>query len=196
MRQLRLRSGTDADAPPPPFEVRKTFWGYVIRGTDGPPLLLQVAQGTVLALGAACTAGALILVSGLDGGEGGTQGIRVTLTIVLCVLALMLVWFATRGGVVELQFDFARGELRELVRHRMGRATVLGRHGLDPEAKLWVTRDGGGRVPCSLLLLLKGESEAICIAQGHEPALQELRRRLDQELRGQQAGAARDSLTA
>src|SRR5687767_3624686 len=34
---------------PTPFEVRKMFWGYIIRGTDGPPLMLQVAQGVVLA---------------------------------------------------------------------------------------------------------------------------------------------------
>lgn len=56
-------------APPPPFEIREAFWGYVVRGTDGPPLMLQVAQGTVLGFGAAFTAAALVLVMGDVGNE-------------------------------------------------------------------------------------------------------------------------------
>lgn len=103
-------------------------------------------------------------------------------------------WFATRGGVVELQFDLARGELRELVRHRAGRATVLGRHDLGAGAALSIERHGP---TCRLLLRLRQDSEALCIAQGPEPAILELRRRLDGELRtGALAASAGRGLAA
>jgi hypothetical protein len=179
---------TPAPAAQPHFEIRKTFWGYVVRGAGGPPMMLQVAQGVVLAFGAAFTAGALLLVTSLEPG-GDLDGMRGGLTVVLSSLALLLIWFATRGGVVELQLDLARGELRELVRHRVGRATVLGRYGLEGGAALMIDRSGPPGSPCSLMLRLREGGEALCIARGPEPALIELRRRLDQELR-RRAGAA------
>jgi hypothetical protein len=178
-------SRAERPAPPPPFEIRQTFWGYVVRGTDGPPMLLQVAQGTVLGFGAAFTAAALVLVMG-EGVEG-DQAMRRGFAVVLSSLALLLMWFATRGGVVELQFDLARGELRELLRHRAGRATVLGRHGLDAGAALTIERAGP---TCRLLLRLRDDGEALCVAQGPEAALLELRRRLDGELRSAAFAAA------
>lgn len=36
-----LRWSKPADTVP--FEIRRAFWGYVIRGTNGPPLMFQVA---------------------------------------------------------------------------------------------------------------------------------------------------------
>jgi hypothetical protein len=178
-----------------PFPVQKAFWGYVIRGSEGPPVLLQVAQGVVLALGCAFTAGALALVAGSEG--EGIDGMRAVLATTLSSLALLLVWFATRGGVVELHLDLARGELREMVRHRLGRATVLGRHGLAQGASLRVERPGAPGGPAALLLLLRPDGEALCIARGPECALQELRRRLDHDLRnGLLVAPARGRLAA
>ena len=166
-------------APAPAFRVHKAFWGYVVRGNGGPPMLLQVAQGIVLALGAAFAAGALAL---LPVGGDGLDPARAGLAIALISLSLLMLWFATRGGVVELQFDLARGELRELVRHRIGRATLVGRHGLGSGATLLVDRGRAARGHACLILRLRGE-EGLCIAEGPEDAILELRRRLDPELR-------------
>ena len=138
-----MRRTPETEAPPP-FEIEESFWGYVIRSTEGPPVLLQVAQGLVLALGAA-----------------------------------LLLWFATRGSTVELQVDLLRGELREAVRHRAGRPTVLGRHGLDSGATLSIHRGAGA---ASLILRFGPERPGLCIARGPEGALLALRRRLEEDL--------------
>ena len=45
-----------------PFEVRQAFWGYAIRSTEGAPVLLRVAQGAVMALGATFVASAMVLL--------------------------------------------------------------------------------------------------------------------------------------
>ena len=167
----------------PAFRIDKTFWGYVIRSAGGPPLMLQVAQGAVLACGAAFAAAALVLVvppAEMGQGVGPT---RAGLSLVLGSMSLLLVWFATRGGLVELHVDLARGELRELVRHRVGRATLVGRHGLDGGATLTIDRSGPPETPCALILRLRGEEGGLCIAQGPQDAILELRRRLDPELR-------------
>ena len=167
-------------APAPAFRVHKAFWGTVVRGRGGPPVLLQVAQGIVLALGAACAAGALTLASA---GGPALNPAGAGLAAALALLTLLLLWFATRGGVVELQFDLARGELRELVRHRIGPATLVGRHGLGGGATLLVDRGRAARGHAALILRLRGDDGGLCIAEGPEDAILALRRRLDPELK-------------
>lgn len=173
--------GAGIDAPT--FRIDKTFWGYVVRGAGGPPMMLQVAQGAVLTCGAAFAAAALVLVAPPAGMGEGLGATRAGLAVVLASMSLLLLWFATRGALVELHLDLARGELRELVRHRIGRATLVGRHGLDGGASLSVDRSGPPEAPCALILRLRGEEGGLCIAQGPQEAILELRRRLDPELR-------------
>lgn len=165
------------------FRIDKTFWGYVIRGTGGPPVLLQVAQGAVLTCGAAFAAAALVLVAPPAEMGQGLGATRAGLAVVLASMSLLLVRFATRGALVELHLDLARGELRELVRHRIGRATLVGRHGFEGGATLSIDRSGPPEAPCALVLRLRGEEGGLCIAQGPQDAILELRRRLDPELR-------------
>lgn len=173
-----MRRTPETEAPPP-FEIEESFWGYVIRSTEGPPVLLQVAQGLVLALGAALTAGALLLVVLPVGGGDALSPFHAGLATLLGSAAALLLWFATRGSTVELQVDLLRGELREAVRHRAGRPTVLGRHGLDSGATLSIHRGAGA---ASLILRFGPERPGLCIARGPEGALLALRRRLEEDL--------------
>jgi hypothetical protein len=165
-----------------PFEVQQAFWGYVIRGTEGPPILVQVAQGLVLSTGAACAAASLAVASLTPEDVAGMSILRFGASAILMALALLFLRYATRGGVVELHVDLARGELREVVRHRIGRASTLGAHGFDPMASLHIQRDGPGRLR-TLVLHHRGDREGLCIARGPEHALQALRRRLEHDIR-------------
>ena len=165
-----------------PFVVHQAFWGYVIRGTEGPPILLQVAQGLVLSAGAACAAASLaVAVLTPDGGEG-LSLMRLGISAILMACAILFLRYATRGGVVELHVDLARGELREVVRHRVGRASTLGAHGFDPSVSLHIQRGGAGGAR-RLVLHHRGSQEGLCIARGPEHALQALRRRLEHDIR-------------
>ena len=165
-----------------PFEVRQAFWGYAIRSTEGAPVLLQVAQGAVMAMSATFVASAMVLL--LSPADGDHLSIpHLGAAILLMASALFLLRFATRGMVVELQVDLARGELREIVSHRVGPATMLGRHDFDPAASLHIHRRGAVlALPC-LFLHHRGSAEGLCIAQGPEPVLLQLRARLAHDLR-------------
>ena len=165
-----------------PFEVRQSFWGYVIRGTEGPPILLQITQGLVLTAGAAAAAAALAFANLAPDGEG-LSLMRLGASTILMGLAALFLRYATRGGVVELHVDLARGELREVVRHRIGRATTLDRHGFDPSASLHIRREGPAGGPRTLVLHHRGRPDGLCVARGPEPALLTLRLRLERDMR-------------
>jgi hypothetical protein len=167
---------------PAAFLVETGPRGYVVRAAEGPPLLLQLVQGVALAFGAALAAAALMIVAwplGLGLGLTGFHGGLATLT---GAGAALLLWFATRGGTVELEVDLARGELREIVRHRAGPPSVLARHGLDGGAALAVHRGAGEP---SLILRFGPDRPGLCIARGPEPALLALRARLESDLLAQ-----------
>ena len=166
-----------------PFEVHQSFWGYVIRGTEGPPILLQVAQGLVMTLGAACLAASLAVASLTPPDAEGLSLMRLGASTLLMMLSLLLLRYATRGGVVELHVDLGRRELREVVRHRIGRATTLGAHGFDPSASLHIRREGAPDIPRMLVLHHRGNPEGLCIAEGPEHALMALRLRLEDDMR-------------
>ena len=187
---------TDADGagrsggrgPILPFEVRQSFWGYVIRGTEGPPILLQIAQGLVLTAGAAAAAAALAVAALAPDESVLLSLMRLGVSAFLMGLSLLFLRYATRGGVVELHVDLARGELREVVRHRVGRASTLGRHGFDPSASLHIRRSAPGEPP-TLVLHHRGRPDGLCVARGPEHALLALRRRLEHDMRLQDAGS-------
>jgi hypothetical protein len=164
-----------------PFEVRPSFWGYVIRSTEGAPILFQITQGLVLALGAGFGTSAVVLL--IAPANQGVSIFHLGLALLLVATSLLLLRFATRGTVVELQIDLARGELREIVRHRVGRPTLLGRHNFDPSASLHINRSGPVEGMPSLVLHHRGSDEGLCIARGPERVLQELRIRLAHDLR-------------
>ncbi len=165
-----------------PFEVRQAFWGYAIRSTEGAPVLLQVAQGAVMAIGATFVASAVVLL--LSPADGDHLSVpHLGAAILLMASAIFLLRFATRGTVVELQVDVAQGELREIVRHRIGPSTLVDRHDFDPAASLHIHRQGPVlALPC-LILHHRGSDEGLCIAQGPEPVLLQLRARLAHDLR-------------
>jgi hypothetical protein len=53
-----------------------------------------------------------------------------------------------------------------MVRHRVGRPTLLGRHNFDPSASLHINRSGPVEGMPSLVLHHRGSDEGLCIARG------------------------------
>lgn len=177
-QQFQDRSGP---AGPHDVRVQPVPGGFVLRGTEGSPLPVQLTQGIVLAVGAAFAAGALVILLSWDAAAGHGFA-RVAAASLMGGMALLMLWFATRGGVAELHLDLAGGELREVVRHRIGAPTVVARHPLGGSPALVV--DGDGQPAGCALILRTGGEGGFCIAQGSEADILDLRRRLDAELRG------------
>lgn len=158
--------------------------GFVLRGAEGPSLPFQLTQGIVLAVGAALAGVALALILAWGAQVSDHAFALLGGATLLGGAGLLLLWFATRGGTAELQLDLARGELREVVRHRIGQPTLVGRHALGDAPTLEVDLSGPPAAPCSLILRTGGEG-GLCIAQGEESDILDLCHRLDAGLRAQ-----------
>lgn len=165
----------DAQGDSPAFEVRQAFWGYIIRRSEGTPILVQITQGLVLTLAAAFLAAGLVMLR-----SPADQAIP---AVGLAAAALLLLRFAMRGSVVELHVDLARGELREIVSHRIGRVRTGGGIPFDPSISLHIERTSRSDNMRSLVLHYRGGDEGLCIARGPEAALQALRQRITHDLR-------------
>ncbi|TNC73421.1 hypothetical protein [Rubellimicrobium roseum] len=162
----------------PPFVVRQTPWGTLVRRSDGPPILLQVTRGLVGTLAVAFVAAALTLVSLPTPGEAFTLA-HVASAIVLVLAAAVLLHVALRGTVIEFHVNLARGELRQIAHHRVGPA-AQGRCASQPAVSLHIERRGQVR---ALMLHQRGCEDGLCIARGPEPALQALRGCIEHDLR-------------
>lgn len=162
-----------------PFQIETHPRGYVIRSVGGAPLPFLILQGLALVAGAALTAAALRLAILIPGQGEGVAVFHGGLALLAAAAAVLLLHFATRGLMVEVEVDLMRGELREVIRHRFGRPAVLACYGLD-SGTLVSIRHGGGEA--SLILRLGGDGPGLCIARGPEAALAPLRARLEADL--------------
>lgn len=179
MQALASLPAQDRAAPPPAFAVEEAYWGYAVRPADAGSWPLRLAQGLAWLGGI----GLVVLAAGLLMGpavDPALDAMRQGLGAVAAAAAALLLWFASRGSVVELQVDLARGELREAVRNRAGHPTVLGRHGLDAVAALEMDR-GPGR-SATLSLRLQGSDRRIPVASGPVADLGALLRRLQADI--------------
>lgn len=170
-----------------PFVVEEGAQGYAIRAREERGVALLALQAMSGATGLLLAVAALAL---LAGEAEGTSWMRIGLALHLGSAAAMLLWYASRGALAELQVDVARGELREVVRHRLGRATVLASHGLDAVEALEV-EPARGRGEATLLLRLGGSDALLFVARGPLAPIHALRRRLASDLSMHSQGLVR-----
>lgn len=124
------------------YEVERRIYGYLIRRIERLPARVVMVQGGCMAIGMAmCLISAELLRRGSgDAGSGlwGTVAIIGALLFTLVVLR-----FATRGLLPHIEVDLKRGELREVIRHRIGRESLLQCIGFDAVKALRVLPRAG-----------------------------------------------------
>lgn len=168
--------------------VEETYWGYILRATARPSLTVLAAQGASWLLGILALAGVGALWFGPSGAVAGELlGFRVGFSTVLTSLGIFLLWFASRGSLAEVQVDTARGEVREVLRNRIGRPTLLGRYGFDAFGDVRLERQAGARRRGTaghvvLVLQFRNTDHRIEIAAGSSDELGRLRDRLGVDL--------------
>ncbi len=95
-------------------------------------------------------------------------------------------WFASRGTKLEVQIDTAQGEVREIVRNRAGRPSLLGSYGFDAIGGVFIDRiNGQDRLPMGhavLVLRYLNTAQTMPVAAGREDDLAPLRDRLGRDL--------------
>ncbi|MEY1555159.1 hypothetical protein AB3Y40_05945 [Yoonia sp. R2331] len=165
------------------FAVDETYWGYIIRNTEGPKIGTVVLQAASMFFGAAFVAaglGLLLLPEVLAGAVDLT--IRAMAAVIFFGLAAYLLWFASRGTESELQIDTSLGEVREVVRNRAGRSTLIGRYGFDSIGGVFLDRANAPRNQAVLVLRYRNTAQTLPVVGGRIDALEPLRDRLGRDM--------------
>lgn len=176
-----------ASGPNAQFDIDEAFWGYTVRSTDAPPMALVFAQAVAWMIGIAClisTLGLWLIPSG--SATVGAMGMKLGATVLALAMAAFCLWFASRGSDSELQIDTHKGEVREMVRNRAGKATMIGRYGFDAIGSVFIdhgarrARDGSG--DGVLVLRYRNTAQTLRVASGPLGSLMPLRDRLGRDL--------------
>ncbi len=188
-KSMRRDRGASASQPAAPYTIEDHYWGYVVRSACPPSLGTVVFQGASWILGLVfivAAVGLLVLPSQLA--QADLLGFRLGSAVILGGLGVFCMWFASRGSLAELQIDTAQGEVREVVRNRAGRPTVLGRYGFDVIGGVFLERAGPGRrsdlAPghAELVLRYRNTAQVLRVVSGPEAELEALRDRLGVDL--------------
>ena len=165
------------------FEIDETYWGYIIRSKDGPGLSIVLLQGLAMFFGAcmlAVAVGLLIVPQMMTGSLDLTM--RGMAAVFFTAAAVFLLWFGTRGVETELQIDNTLGEVREVLRNRTGKSTLVGRYGFDAIGGVFLDRNVGSQGEAGLMLRYRNTTQVLPVARGSVAALEALRNRLGQDL--------------
>lgn len=176
-RHVRPARVTPAPRGRAGYRVEETCWGYRIVPGTGPRPGLVVQQVLAMVAGAACVAAAVVLLS-----AGFGAGLMLRLPPIAVALAAggLLMWYASRGSVVQIEIDTRQAEVRAVVTNRTGRATVMGRHGFDSIGSVFILRPAAGQP--TLTLRYRRTARQLHVATGPEDDLVRLRDRLGRDL--------------
>lgn len=167
------------------YAIDETYWGYIIRTTARPPAILSAMQGVSFFFGVAllmATIG-LWLVPGSASGAS-MAAMKLAVTFFTGGTAGFCLWFASRGTVSEIHVDTRLAEIREVVRNRAGRATLIGRYGFDAINEVAIDMpdaDNRGSA-CALVLRQRDSHHILPIAKGSMAALADLQDRMGGDL--------------
>ena len=175
----------DAELAPrkKPFAVDETYWGYIIRKTDGPQVGMVLLQVASMFFGAAFLAaglGLLLLPDVLAGAVDLTM--RAVAAVIFFGLAGYLLWFASRGTESELQIDTSLGEVREVVRNRAGKSSLIGRYGFDSIGGVFLDRANAPSGQAVLVLRYRNTAQTLPVVGAQVEALEPLRNRLGKDM--------------
>jgi hypothetical protein len=173
----------------PSYKVEDTHWGYIVSSASGPGIAIIVAQAISMIIGAALvTAVASLslippLIASIPTASVGTDDsiVRTGVSVIFAGVGFLFLWYASRGTATELQIDTNLGEIREVVRNRGGRSTLLGRYGFDSIGGVFLNRTRG-EGDTSLVMRYRNTAQTLLIASGTEESLLPLRNRLGRDL--------------
>ncbi|MFZ3582349.1 hypothetical protein ACOI1H_09295 [Loktanella sp. DJP18] len=159
------------------YVLEETYWGYRVVPQGSAPLRMVVLQSAAMIGGATFLAVAVTLLAMTEGAD---LLFRIPVMIVVSAIGSALMWFASRGTLIQIEVDTMNGEVREVVRNRTGAITVLARYGFDSIGSVFITRPEGGKP--SLVLRYFNTARTMTVASGQEPEMARLRDRMGRDL--------------
>lgn len=178
-----VTSASDVPAKTGAFSVDETYWGYIIHKTGRPSLTIVALQVLCMFFGAAFLAAGLGLLLLPDVMSTSVDiAMRAGAAVLFFAFAAYLLWFASRGTESEVQVDNALGEVREVVRNRAGKSTLLGRYGYDAIGGVFLDRSGSSQGQATLMLRYRNTAQTMPVVSGSVDELSPLLTRLGRDL--------------
>ena len=159
------------------YRIEEAYWGYRIVPVGPQPIRLVVLQTVATISGASFLAAAATLA--LAAGRHDLL-FRGPVMLVLVALGLAMLWFASRGALVQVEVDTINAEVREIVRNRTGAVSVLARYGFDCIGSVFIQR--APETAPTLVLRYRNTARTMIVASGSEATLARLRDRLGRDL--------------
>jgi len=182
---------------PRAYSVDETYWGYIVQKGDGPATPTVILQGMSMFMGASFAAAALGLLLAPHLITGSTDIImRSGASVLFGAIAAYLLWFASRGSQSEIQIDNTLGEVREVVRNRAGKPSLIGRYGFDSIGGVFLDRANAKGTRAVLMLRYRNTAQTLPVATGPESELVSLKDRLGRDLMLEQRSGARHEAVA
>lgn len=177
-------------APIAGISIEDTGWGYIIARSAGRVTARELVVAGAWSMGIALlisAAGMLISPAGYQTYE--TFVMKLGLALLVGAIGLRLVWYSSRGTETELQVDRNFGEIRQVVRNKVGKPTLIGKYLFEDIGGVYIDRRKGKGAHCALMLRYKNTSQVIQAAVGPLDSLEALRDRLGHDLIEYKTGA-------
>ncbi len=163
--------------------LNDTYWGYVIHNDDKASALVMSMQIGATVVGAAfllAAVGLWVLPSAIV--SSGDIELTAIASAFFAVMGGLFLRYASRGTEVEIQVDTNSKELREVVRNRAGRPSLLAIWPFDAFGGLFIDRSRAEQ--SALMLRLRNTSTVVEIARGSLKEVEALRDRLGRDMLG------------
>ena len=161
-----------------------TYWGYLVRDTRPEELLAQLAQasGWVIGMLLMMSAFGVWLFPSAIAMESEMFGFRMAITTALFGGGLLMLWYASRGRRAEVQVDTSLAEVREVLRHKINRANLLGRFRFEDVGGVFIDRRSAGKGHTTVVMRVGNSHRLIYVAKGGEADMITLRDRIGRDL--------------
>lgn len=165
-----------------PYKIEETHWGYIVSASGSLCRSVKVAQAISMVLGAVF----LAIVISLWLWPAMTIGVDALLmryfaTVFFGGLAVLFLWYASRGARSEVHIDLSRGEVRDVIRNKTGKVTLLGCYGFDTVEEVAVDAAASGE-DCDLSLHYGTSGGCLVVASGTAGALAPLHARISKDV--------------
>ena len=162
--------------------MRETHWGYIITGAEAEKMRVRALQIAAMAVGAAFMTCAVALWVFPSAATAHGFEFHLGLSCAFVALGFFLVRFATRGTLVEIEVDLKAKELREVVRNRTGRPSLLGKWSFDSFGGLFIDRSKLSIDQAALMLRYRDTATVVEIASGPLSVIEPLRDRIGRDV--------------
>ncbi|SMX32207.1 hypothetical protein [Octadecabacter ascidiaceicola] len=174
--------------------VTEHFWGFEVRPNEqifDLAVLTRAVAGFFAGAGFIASLGFWLLPSMAFVATAFTS--KLTVSVLLMVVASLLARFAARGTQVRVQFDTSAGELREVVDGAFGSTLILATYGLDAVEAVEVVESTENRGFGQVHICMRG-THTIASGDGAVSALATLRNRIANECGLETSGQAREAV--